>query len=46
MTFRIIPGDRRGFRIQSDDNADSLAQMFVDESNGVANEEFLSLGAS
>ena len=43
MTFRIINGDRGGFRVEPDDDADSGAQMFVGEANGVANEEFLSL---
>jgi hypothetical protein len=42
MAFRIIDGDRRGFRVEPDDDADSLAQMSVGEANGVANEEFLS----
>jgi hypothetical protein len=45
MAFRIIDGDRRGFRVEPDDDADSLAQMFVGEANGVANEEFLSLSS-
>jgi transposase len=45
MAFRIIDGDRRGFRVEPDDDADSLAQMFVGEANGVANEEVLSLSS-
>jgi hypothetical protein len=43
MAFRIINGDRRGFCVEPDDDADSLAQMFVGEANRVANEEFLPL---
>lgn len=45
VAFRIINGDRRGFRVEPDYDADSLAQMFVGEANGVANEEFLSLSS-
>ncbi len=45
MAFRIIDGDRRSFRVEPDDDADSLAQMFVGEANGVSNEEFLSLSS-
>jgi hypothetical protein len=43
MAFRIINGDRRGFCVEPDDDADSLAQMFVGKANRVANEEFLPL---
>src|SRR5579864_5855301 len=43
MAFRIINSDGRGFCVEPDDDADSLAQMFVGETNGVANEEFLTL---
>jgi hypothetical protein len=41
MTFRIVSGDARGFCVEPGDDADSLAQMFAGETNGVANEEFL-----
>jgi hypothetical protein len=43
MTFRIINSDGRGFCAEPDDDADSLARMVVGETNGVANEEFLTL---
>ena len=43
MAFRIINGDGRGFCADPDDDADSLAEMFVGETTGVANEEFLPL---
>jgi hypothetical protein len=41
MTFRIIVGHRRRLRAEPDNDGDSLAQIFVGEANGVANEEFL-----
>lgn len=43
MAFRIINSDGRGFCGETDDDGDSLAQMLVGETNGVANEEFLTL---
>lgn len=43
MTFRIVNDDRCGFGVEPDDDADSLAQMLFGETNGVADEEFLSL---
>jgi hypothetical protein len=45
MAFRVINSDGRGFCLEPDDDADPLAQMFVGETNGVANEEFLSLSS-
>jgi hypothetical protein len=45
VAFRIIDGDRRSFRVEPDDDADPLAQMFVGEDDGVADEEFLSLSS-
>lgn len=43
MAFRIISSDGRGFCVGLDDDVDSLAQMFVGETNDVADEEFLTL---
>ena len=45
MAFRIINSDGRGFCVKPDDDADPLAQMFVGETDGVTNEEFLSLSS-
>ncbi len=38
MAFRLINSDGRGFCVEPDDDADPLAQMFVGEADGVANE--------
>ena len=45
MSFGVFYGNRGSFRIQPDDGADPLAQVFVGETNGVADEELFALCA-
>jgi len=45
VPFGVVAGDRRGFLVESDDDADSLAQMFVGKADGVADKELLATSA-
>ena len=43
MSFGVCHGDRGRFRVQPDDGADALVQLFIDEANGVVDKELFSL---
>jgi hypothetical protein len=45
VPFGAVAGDRRGFLVESDDDADSLAQMFVGKTDSVADKELFATSA-